>query len=187
MWVLCLGVLGMTLVGCGDSSPTSDTTGTPTVVEQLSYDLTTDGDITVGQGQTGTATITATRVAGISQAVTWVASGLPTGATATFVPTACTPTCTSTLTIATGAFTPPGSFPITVTGTPLAGMTTLHLVVNAVWTSLGPAGVFVAALALDPLTPTTLYVGTHGRVFKSTDGGSSWNAFTTGLRNAPIV
>ena len=51
MWVLCLGVLGMTLVGCGDSSPTSDTTGTPTVVEQLSYDLTTDGDITVGQGQ----------------------------------------------------------------------------------------------------------------------------------------
>jgi hypothetical protein len=101
MWVLCLGVLGMTLVGCGDSSPTSDTTGTPTVVEQLSYDLTTDGDITVGQGQTGTATITATRVAGVSQAVTWVASGLPTGATATFVPTACTPTCTSTLTIAT--------------------------------------------------------------------------------------
>jgi hypothetical protein len=152
MWALYLGVLGMTLMGCGDSSPTPDTTVT----------LSTDGDITVGQGQAGTTTITATRVAGVSQAVTLGASGLPTGATATFVPTACTPTCTSTLTIATGAFTPPGSFPITVTGTPLAGMTTLTLVVNAVWTGLGPAGVFVAALALDPLTPTTLYAGTLG-------------------------
>jgi hypothetical protein len=60
-------------------------------------------------------------------------------------------------------------------------MTTLHLVVNAVWTSLGPAGVFVAALAIDPLTSTILYAATHGRVFKSTDGGSSWRVLNPSL------
>src|SRR5215471_13993807 len=36
-----------------------------------------------------------------------------------------------------------------------------------VWTSLGPEGGPVLALALDPLTPTTLYAGTDGSgVFK---------------------
>ena len=32
----------------------------------------------------------------------------------------------------------------------------------------------VNALAIDPLTSTTLYVGVGGRVFKSTDGGMTW-------------
>jgi photosystem II stability/assembly factor-like uncharacterized protein len=45
----------------------------------------------------------------------------------------------------------------------------------------------VSALAIDPTTPGTLYAGTAGGdgrgrgVFKSTDGGSTWNAVTTGL------
>src|SRR5258708_30852181 len=49
----------------------------------------------------------------------------------------------------------------------------------------------VAALAIDPLTPTTLYAGTplaflgtfhsNSGVFKSTDGGESWSASSTGL------
>jgi Tfp pilus assembly protein PilF/photosystem II stability/assembly factor-like uncharacterized protein len=38
------------------------------------------------------------------------------------------------------------------------------------------------ALAIDPLTPTTLYVGIEGRgVFKSTNAGKSWNAINTGI------
>src|SRR5262249_5908493 len=58
---------------------------------------------------------------------------------------------------------------------------------NNVWTSLGPAGGRVAALAIDPRTPTTLYAGTSvDGVFKSTDGGSSWVAANTGLTNTPI-
>ena len=32
----------------------------------------------------------------------------------------------------------------------------------------------VGALALDPSEPTTMYVGTDTRVFKSTDGGTNW-------------
>jgi photosystem II stability/assembly factor-like uncharacterized protein len=51
-----------------------------------------------------------------------------------------------------------------------------------VWTSNGPEGVYVGALAVDPTTPTTLYAGTeNGRVFKSADGGGTWNAAHAGL------
>ena len=58
-----------------------------------------------------------------------------------------------------------------------------------VWTSNGPEGGVITALAIDPVTPTTLYAasGTYyaaatGRgVFKSTDGGGSWTRINSGL------
>lgn len=51
-----------------------------------------------------------------------------------------------------------------------------------VWTSLGPEGGSISALAIDPATPTTLYAGANiGGVFKSTNGGESWSAINTGL------
>jgi len=37
----------------------------------------------------------------------------------------------------------------------------------------------ITALAIDPKTPSTLYAGTNGGVFRSTDGGATWSA--TGL------
>src|SRR5215831_476858 len=52
---------------------------------------------------------------------------------------------------------------------------------NNVWTSSGPEGGFVFALAIAPSPSTTLYAGTAGGVFKSTNGGSSWNAVNAGL------
>jgi hypothetical protein len=40
------------------------------------------------------------------------------------------------------------------------------------WTSNGPEGGRISALAIDPTTPSTLYAGTPGQgVYKSTDGG----------------
>jgi hypothetical protein len=43
----------------------------------------------------------------------------------------------------------------------------------------------VTALALDPQAPSTIYAGTFDRgLFKSRDGGTSWNA--TGLTNGPV-
>src|SRR3977135_1244791 len=51
------------------------------------------------------------------------------------------------------------------------------------WTSDGPGGAYVRTLAIDPVTPTTLYAGTvededHPLwgVFKSIDGGNTWSA-----------
>src|SRR5262249_21887252 len=68
------------------------------------------------------------------------------------------------------------------------------------WSRTGlPGAAAVAALALDALTPTTLYAGTQcdlfplititlcvGGVFKSTDGGSSWTAVKTGLTDTNV-
>ena len=51
-----------------------------------------------------------------------------------------------------------------------------------VWTSNGPAGERIQALAIDPTSPSTLYAGSsRGGVFKSTDGGGSWSAVNSGL------
>src|SRR5439155_13478532 len=50
----------------------------------------------------------------------------------------------------------------------------------------GLTNLYVYALAIDPVTPTTLYAGTRGGVFKSTDGGVSWSAFNTGLTNLSV-
>ena len=53
---------------------------------------------------------------------------------------------------------------------------------NNVWTSHGPWGGKIYALAIDPLHPDTLYAGTMGgSAFKTTDGGGSWTAVNTGL------
>jgi hypothetical protein len=40
---------------------------------------------------------------------------------------------------------------------------------------------------IDPTSPTTLYAGTYGGgVFKSTNGGTTWSAFNTGLTNLDV-
>ncbi len=61
-----------------------------------------------------------------------------------------------------------------------------------VWGSIGPAGGNVFALAMDPHTPATIYAGTGGgihrfnssgggSVFKTTNGGASWQPAGSGL------
>jgi hypothetical protein len=51
-----------------------------------------------------------------------------------------------------------------------------------VWTSNGPENGDVLALAVDPVTPTTLYAGTQNSgVSKSTNRGGNWSAADTGL------
>ena len=51
-----------------------------------------------------------------------------------------------------------------------------------VWTSIGPEGGDIRALAIDPDMPDTLYAGVYGGgVWKSTNGGASWRAVNTGL------
>ena len=58
---------------------------------------------------------------------------------------------------------------------------------TGVWTTGGPYGGTVRALAIDPTTPATLYAGTGGGVFKSTDSGGTWAAANTGLTNLDVA
>ena len=51
-----------------------------------------------------------------------------------------------------------------------------------VWTSQGPPGDPVLAVAIDPLTRGTLYaVSGYSGIFKSSDGGEAWQATNSGL------
>ncbi|MDM8548006.1 hypothetical protein QUF61_16075 [Candidatus Venteria ishoeyi] len=53
---------------------------------------------------------------------------------------------------------------------------------SAVWESSGPAGGRFSAIASDPLTPSTLYIGSKGgQVYKSTNSGVNWSLSSSGL------
>jgi Big-like domain-containing protein len=87
---------------------------------------------TVAAGNSATYTLSTTALNGFTGTVALAASGLPTGATATFSPASVTGTGSSTLTVATTTATTPGSYTFTVTGTSgsLAQSAILTLVVN---------------------------------------------------------
>ena len=54
------------------------------------------------------------------------------------------------------------------------------------WTTIGPEGGNVFALAIDSQNPDTIYSGTDEGVFKSIDGGINWSSMNTGLLSASI-
>ncbi|KAF0220763.1 MAG: hypothetical protein FD174_1087 [Geobacteraceae bacterium] len=59
---------------------------------------------------------------------------------------------------------------------------------GATWsaTNSGLTATTITALAIDPLTPATVFAGTNGGVFKSTNGGTSWIAVNSGLTNTNV-
>ncbi len=55
------------------------------------------------------------------------------------------------------------------------------------WSSRGPEGGMIHALATDPTNPNTVYAGSEGgSVFKSTDGGATWTTVNSGLAYSGI-
>jgi chitodextrinase len=127
------------------------------------------------------------------------ASGLPSGATASFSPTSCTLNCSTTITINTSSTTPTGTYPITVTGTagPDSGSTTFNLTVNPDTTAptssiTSPANgstvtdsISVSATATDDVAVAGVQFKLDGVNLGSEDTTSpysiSWN--TTGTTN----
>ena len=69
------------------------------------------------QGNSTTYNVTVTSINGFGSAVTLSVAGLPTGATASFVPNPVIPTGTSAMTVNTATTTPVGTYTLTVTGT----------------------------------------------------------------------
>src|SRR5205807_2169734 len=107
----------------GDSTHQASSSTTSLAVNVFDFTLSNSGSIAVGQGNSGSNTISVTLVSGIAQPVTLSVSGLPTGASSAFF-NGCTgqPTCTMTptssvtLTITTSSSTPPGLYAVTVAG-----------------------------------------------------------------------
>src|SRR5437762_6679768 len=56
------------------------------------------------------------------------------------------------------------------------------------WVSLGPDGIgSILAIAIDPASSSTVYVGTDGAgVYKSTDGAATWVSSSSGLTRFSI-
>lgn len=50
----------------------------------------------------------------------------------------------------------------------------------------GSTGPCIFALAIDPTTPSKVYVGTNEGVFKSSDRGATWSALNTGLTSTAV-
>ena len=54
------------------------------------------------------------------------------------------------------------------------------------WTSNGPEGGEISALAIHSLNPNILYAGTGGGVYKSTNGATSWKLASSGLTHLVV-
>jgi subtilase family serine protease len=88
--------------------------------------------VSVAQGASATSAISTAVTSGSAQTVALTASGLPSGATATFAPASVTAGASSTVTLKTVASTPAGTYPVTITGTGTSAThtTTVTLVVT---------------------------------------------------------
>ncbi|PZG18769.1 peptidase S8/S53 subtilisin kexin sedolisin [Micromonospora craterilacus] len=91
-------------------------------------------------GGSVTATVATATTNGSAQSVSLSASGLPSGATASFSPATVTSGGSSTLTISTSASTPAGTYPVTVTGTAASGSKTATYSLTVTGTGGGCSG-----------------------------------------------
>jgi hypothetical protein len=109
----------------------------PTCPPAFDYSLSNSGNIAVVVGSSGSNTIIRTLTSGTTQAVSLTVTGIPSNTSYTVIPGSANPQSpasasgNSTLTITTTALTPPGNYPITVTGAPLGKTTTFNLIVSA--------------------------------------------------------
>ncbi|TDC35623.1 S8 family peptidase [Micromonospora sp. 15K316] len=91
-------------------------------------------------GGSVTATVGTATTSGSAQSVSLSASGLPSGATASFSPATVTSGGSSTLTVTTSASTPAGSYPVTITGTGASATRTATYTLTVTGTGGGCSG-----------------------------------------------
>jgi len=89
----------------------------PPPAPTFDFSLSTSGGVSVTQGSSGSNKISALLASGAAQSVTLsCSSGLPSGASCAFNPSTANPAFTSSLTVATSASTPSGTYMVTVSG-----------------------------------------------------------------------
>ena len=158
-----------------------------TVVPAADFSISvTPASGSVVQGSAATPTVATTASGGDTETVSLAASGLPAGATAMFNPPSVTAGGSSVLTLSTTSATPPGTYPITITGTGTANVhtTTYTLTVTAPGTNAITNGGFETGdlsgwTATGPATGVTTsgpHTGTYAAMLGSTsptNGASS--------------
>ena len=98
-------------------------TFTLTVNVPFNYTIVVDPDSsTIDQGSQTSTVVSANLITGFPENVTFSVSGLPSGCMATFSPTSCILSCSSTLTISTSVTTPPGTYPCLITAMTTSGV-----------------------------------------------------------------
>ena len=160
----------------------------------------------VTPGNSATATVSTAVTSGSAQSVALSASGLPSGATASFNPSSVTAGSSSTLTLSTASSTPSGTSTVTITGT---GASATHTATFSL--TVGSSGALtLTQVSSDPYTDTDAQHATEvepdtfswgntvvsafqvGRVYgggasdlgwaTSTDGGTNWShGFLSGI------
>jgi len=134
--------------------------------------------MTIARGDSGTATITSTISTGFNSAVALSATGLPTGATATFAPASIVApgNGTSNLTLALASSTPPGTYNITVTGTGggQTHTTNINLTVTTAQQSIGNAGFENGSTNPAPWTVSAGVIDNSGFELPHTGSWKAW-------------
>jgi len=127
------GTYTVTVIG---TSAEITRTATFTLTVNIPFDYTIVVDPvsrTIDQGSQTSTVVSANLITGFPENVTFSVSGLPSGCMATFSPTSCILSCSSTLTINTSITTPPGTYPCQITAMTSGGVvrtTTFTLIVR---------------------------------------------------------
>ena len=142
----------------------------------------TSASVTAGSGTT--ATVSTAVTAGSAQTVSLSASGLPSGASASFSPSSVTAGSSSTLTISTSSSTPAGNYSITITGT---GSTASHTATFTLSVTSGGGTCTAAQKITNPgfesgstgWSATSGVIGQYGSSGEPTHAGT-WDAWLDG-------
>jgi hypothetical protein len=141
----------------------------------------TSASVVAGSGTSSTVSTAVT--SGSSETVSFSASGLPSGATASFSPASVSSGSSSTLTIGTSTSTPAGTYTVTVTGTATTGSHSASFSLTVTAASTCAAGQKLANPGFESgatsWASTTGVIGQNGSNGEPTHSGS-WNAWLDG-------
>ena len=141
----CIGGPTTTLPGYADCGLADNIT--LSVTTPFNYSLPASlANLPLGSTGSNLTNLAATLSSGTTQNVSFTTSALPAGTTAAFSPTGCNPTCTTTLTFTTSS-APVGTYPISITGSPLNKTTSLNLVISDTTLPSTPANLTATAIS----------------------------------------
>jgi hypothetical protein len=141
------GSYTVTITGTSTTTHTTAVTLVVTAASSPNFSISASpSSQSLAQGNSTSYTVTVTPSGGLTSSVTLGASGLPTGASATFSPTSISGgSGSSTMSVTTSASTPAGTYTVTITGTSSSPSLSHTTTVTLVVTSTGSAGFSISA------------------------------------------